>query len=129
MRIAHQKINAMQVLGLFALVLCSGAHASSKTTFLSCAPLQKGTPDWEVILNEANGTAAVQAEKFSYTAPAAFGSETVTWKESISSGTVTNRLSRVDLSLVRVVHNDYLDKDFTDRTSCKVKRVSKKTRF
>ena len=103
--------------------------AEGKVTRLKC-PIFQGSPSWEIVIDEANGTVSeMRGGGNSGTYKAAFGSEAVMWTSKTTAYTFKNTISRVDLKFVRQTYSESTRSTYTDEAVCEMQKPPTSTKF
>lgn len=107
--------------------------ADSKVTYLACPELDSRFSDLKVVIDQPNGTAALQSESagsgLNFSAPASFGPEQVSWRKE--SGDLSQKFSvnRVSLVLVRETTSTLTGKVYTEKSNCSVVQAPDNRKF
>ncbi|CAB3864031.1 hypothetical protein SB816_28530 [Achromobacter sp. SIMBA_011] len=103
--------------------------AQGKVTRLKC-PIFKGSPSWEIVLDEANGTVSeIRGGGNSDTYKAAFGSDAVMWTGRTKGYTFKNNISRIDLKFIRHTYSEASRSTYTDEAVCEIQKPPTTTKF
>lgn len=103
--------------------------AQGKVTRLKC-PIFQGSPSWEIVMDEANGTVSeVRGSDNSGTYKAAFGSDAVMWTAQTAAYTFKNRISRIDLKFVRQTYSESTRSTYTDEAVCEILKLPSSAKF
>ncbi|MCP2232882.1 hypothetical protein [Erwinia aphidicola] len=117
-------------------ILCLTSQVSMAAinpVYLQCPNFDERASDLIIVLNEANGTAALQSKLggsgFNFSEPASFGPNEVVWSKKSGNFKHTYSVNRSSLTFERKTFSGMTGETYSTKTECKISKAKASNKF